>query len=252
MPSVFGSDTRSALKRTAILLCLVWLAGGSTLLHARQGQMIHLVTFEEPPFSYLKDDAITGLVVKSATELVKRAGYRHSLRMVPAKRALILASVQENTCVFPIERSQEREVQYKWVSPILISRYGLYGLPDREFDIFVLNDAKDYKIGSSLGSSIGEYLDSLGFVVEFAHNNEANLHKLFLNRIQLWASDTLSAPFLAGRNGFEAPKLSMTFFTRLRAMGCNQSLDDEDIENLNRVLIEMYRDGSFKQFESMP
>ena len=240
---MFGNSGRKALGPWSLLLGLALMLSALPTAAAPK-PTIHLVTYQDPPFSYMENDGVTGIVVEYARELVMRAGFEYSIEMAPAKRALILANMQPDTCVFPIERSQEREVQYKWVSPILISRYGLYGRPDDDYDIFVLNDAKNFTIGSSFGSSMGEYLESLGFVVDYAPNNEANVHKLFLKRIDLWASDTLSAPFLAEVNGFKLGQPQLEFFTTLRAMGCNTAMPDAHIDALSDTLMQMYRDGS--------
>ncbi|PID42280.1 MAG: amino acid ABC transporter substrate-binding protein [Proteobacteria bacterium] len=209
---------------------------------------LNLVTFLERPLVDAKDEKPFGLVVALTDQLMKRAGVDYSIFLAPPRRALLIGQHRKNYCVFPIERSQEREVFFKWVSPVLISRHGLYANPDRKkIQLKTLDEARPYILGSYMGSGVGEYLESFGFTVHYAARNELNADKLMKNRIDLWVSDTISARFLAKERSLPVPDPLIVFYTSIRAMGCNIDVSDELIDLLQQELLTMYRDKTISR-----
>jgi len=209
---------------------------------------IKLITFETAPYVFPKNAKEPGLAVRYLKALMRRAGLSFNITVMPPKRAILFSLRTPGTCVFPIERSQEREVQFSWVSPILISHQGFFKHPQTTSNTLrVLSDVQDLTIGSYLGSGIGDYLSSLEFDVDFAASERSNIHKLMARRIDLWAADTLTASYIAAQTGFPLGKSELVFFTTLRAMGCHRSVPQHIIVALNRVLTMMYQDGSFKK-----
>ncbi|PIE43487.1 MAG: amino acid ABC transporter substrate-binding protein [Gammaproteobacteria bacterium] len=204
--------------------------------------MLNLVTFLERPLVDVELNKPEGLLVALIDTLMSRAEVDYTIRIVPAKRSLLIAKRGRNHCVFPIERSQEREVFFKWVSPVLISRYGLYARAGKQIVLTTLNEARPYVLGSYLGSGVGEYLASFGFNVHYAHRNELNADMLMRNRIDFWVSDTISARFLAKERSQPLVDPAIVFYTSVRAMGCNLGVSDELIEALQQALLAMYRD----------
>jgi len=73
---------------------------------------------------------------------------------------------------------RDRGVLFNWVSRALITQTAFYKNPENPINIRVLNGAKGYKIGTYRGSAVEEYLTAS-------------------KRIDLWASNTLSATHLA-------------------------------------------------------
>lgn len=244
---VFGTLTRTLL-----------LGGIVTTAHAKGKQLLdlELVSFIEPPYVFQSDTAPTGEVRGLATaivdELLNSTGVSYQLKLLPPKRAIIYASQTPNTCVYPIERNQEREVQFNWISPILISRSGLYPLAGRpvEKKLEALVDAKQLRIGSHLGSATGEYLRSLGYEVDSASQGDANAYKLQFDRIDVWASDHLTAAYTAQTSGIKLGPSAFDFFTTLRAIGCHSSVSTQWIEKLSARLYAMYKDGSIEKLRS--
>jgi len=218
---------------------------------------LQLLTYESPPYVYLTEsqrgaDAQTdkkGLAIEVIDLIMQRAGIPFNLTVVPVKRGLIMTAAQENTCIFPIERSQEKEVKFAWVSPVIISRHAFFKKKDSisMMRIKTLTDALPYTVGSYLGSGMGDYLDSLGFKVEYASDNTANLKKLNANRIELWATDVLSAEYISQVSNEPLGEAELVFFTTLKSMACNSALSEKILERLNLTLREMYRDGSIEE-----
>jgi polar amino acid transport system substrate-binding protein len=218
---------------------------GTYALEGNKQTYINFVTFIDPPYIFDTHEAQgKGLVETIIQTLMSHANIDYTIQLMPAKRAELYAKSTQNTCVFPIEKSQEREVFFSWVSPIIVSKQGFFSNPKQSSEsLQVLEDAKPYRIGSYLGSGIGEYLASLGYQVDFATKNEANIYKLEANRIDLWASDILTAEYISTHSGIEITPSKLDFFTTLRAIGCHPSVPESVIKSMHEELQMMYKNG---------
>lgn len=239
-------------------LMLICLAASITTFANELGELtnkepatLDFVTFHYPP--YVVDPVTaehTGLAQLILQQLMDKAGLNYTLQFMPPKRAELFAQFTPNTCVFPIEKSQEREVFFSWVSPLLISHHGLYRLASQKPIILsTLEDARSYRIGSYLGSSIGEYLNSFDYLVDLATRNDANIHKLKANRIDLWASDKIIAKAISKEEGIELSDSQLDFFTTLRAIGCHHDVSKKIIQLMNKTLQQMYKSGQMKALQ---
>lgn len=225
---------------------LVWLMLFMPIgsLHA---ESLKVVTFIEKPLIYQEKGEPVGVVVDVVKELFRQAGIDYSLRLMPPKRALFTTVETDGFCVFPIARSQEREALFRWVSPILISRHGLFSGPNHPIKLKTLEDARPFKIGSYLGSGVGEYLENQGFNVEYAGRNELSARKLQKNRIDLWVSDIKSAKYLINSERLSIAEPELVFFTTVRAMACNLNTDPAVVKQLQKTITQMYRNGDVEK-----
>ena len=237
---MLGNNVRYSLL--SICLCFSLPAFGQV----SKADTLNLLTYVDSPLVISEGSAPKGIVVDIVRLLMNRAGIDYSIRFMPPKRAIVMAERSAKHCVFPISRSQEREASFKWVGPILISRHAFYSGEKHAHSLRIMKDAKPFRIGSTLGDAVGEYLMGLGFNVDNTPRNELNAGKLSLQRIDLWLSDTISAPYLAAKKGVRLNPPELVFFTTLRSMGCHKDIDPSLIRTLETTLLEMYRDGSIK------
>lgn len=229
------------------VLCVGATVCSLVSISASAQSTISLVTFMERPLVDQINRQPGGILIDVVAELMKRSGVEYTLNLAPPKRAIVIAQTTPKTCVFPIERSQEREVFFQWITPILISRHGLYSHPSRSVPLVTLSDARPYTLGSYLGSGVGEYLESFGFRVDFASRNDLNAGKLAKKRIDLWVSDTISAQYLAKKDRFQLKEPELVFLTTVRAMGCHLGVDKRLVETIQEVLFGMYRDKTISK-----
>ncbi|WP_159084511.1 substrate-binding periplasmic protein [Dongshaea marina] len=214
--------------------------------------MITVITYEEAPWVIKGSKLATGLVPDILQQMFERSGIKYRLSIRPAKRSLLMAERLPFHCIVPVERSQERESTYRWISPLVISRYGFFSMPMSSIQLDTLLDAKPYRIGSYLGSGIAEYLQPFGFKVELAPRNEMSAFKLLRGRVDLWASDIDAALYLIQDSssellghkliGIGKPKL--VFFTTIRAMGCHREIPQQLTQKLQQSLNQMFLDGT--------
>lgn len=226
------------IRLMVLLLCL------TLQQEARAEDPLRLITFPVPPLVELGENRKPkGIAVDVIRRLFELSGENYTLMVQPEKRAILSAITEPNTCSFPLIRSQEREASLHWVGPVSISRHGLYSDPERPIPIRTLEDARNFPISSYLGSGIGEYLDSLGFNVHKAPENELGLRMLVAKRVDLWATDTRAAPLIAERLGIELKDAELVFFTTLRSMGCHRDVDPKRLAKLTRTLRQLFVDG---------
>jgi len=202
---------------------------------------VSLITEELPPYAYRDQGKVVGASVEIIEALFKEAGVPYEIKMFPWKRAFELVQTS-NACVFPIQRSQEREALFNWVSPVLVTQTGFYTGKGKNVDVRTLKDAMPFEIGTYRGSAVEEYLVGQGFTVSTTTKDEANIHKVKAGRLDLWAADTLSASYLAKKNNIELNEV-MVYFTTLRALACNPKVNANLIEKLRGALQVIYQKG---------
>jgi len=205
-----------------------------------------LLTEELPPYSMKKGKQAEGATVEIVSKLFERAGFDYSVKIAPWKRAYLSTQSNKNTCVFPVQRSQEREVLFHWVSPVVITQTAFYTHKDSSLSIRTIDDVKGLKIGSYRGSNAADYLIGQGYELALTARDAPNIQKLANKRIDVWAADTITSKYLMKQNSIETIKEQLVYFTALRALACNLDTPIEAIEKLKVELKGMYRDGSIE------
>ncbi len=206
-----------------------------------------LLTEELPTYSMTVDGKATGATVDIVTRLFQQAKIDFIVQIVPWKRAYVSALNNEMTCAFPMQRSQEREALFHWVSPIVITQTGLYTRDDSTHSIRTLEDVKHLTLGSYQGSAASEYLMSQGYELELLSNDTLNINKLRMKRIDAWAADTLTARHLMKKENAKQITERLVYFTTLRALACNLGTPNEVIKQLSDTLKVLYHDGSIEK-----
>ncbi len=220
-------------------LCFILMS-----LSSVQAATFTLLTEELPPYAMKVGGKPAGATVEIVSKLFERTGLDYNLRIVPWKRAYVTTLEEKNTCIFPVQRSQEREVKFHWVSPIVITQTGFYTRNDFDKNLSTLNDVEGLKIGSYKGSAAAEYLNSQGYKTSLITRDAPNIQKLKAGRIDVWAADTLTAVHMMKERGIKDVKESLVYFTTLRALACNLSTSSDTIDKLTVELKKMYTDGS--------
>ena len=208
---------------------------------------IRLLTYDEPPWVDAQQQPPQGVTIELVKQLFVRAGVPYSIEVFPLKRALKMASSQPSTCVFPIERSQERETALRWISPLVISRYGFYSAPGHVLSLPTLESARPYSIASYLGSGVGEYLLSRGFSVVEVSSAKLGPNMLAHKRFDLWVSDTRTAEALSSSDGPKLGKPDLVVLSTLRARGCHPDTSNASIELLQSALLQMLKTAEWRE-----
>ena len=229
-----------ALRVVLVVLCTGLAASG-----ALAGGSLRVLAYIEPPFMNDEGGHREGVALDIAEELFRRTRIAHEIVFVPPKRAYSFAVSDPDTCVLAIERSQEREARLAWIGPFLITRHALYKRKDSPLRVRALDDLSAFRVGAALGSGSSAYLEAMGLEIDQAPANELNLRKLELDRIDLWASDTVSASVLIQERR-AAIVMERVFMTTLREMACHPATDPARLQLLRIGLGAMYQDGTIE------
>ena len=154
--------SRAVLKRLFVALMAICVLGGAGLAVA-QNRSIELVTSEFPPFEYTGPDGQpSGVDVDIVRAVLMRMGYEPNIRIVPWKRAQIMAEEGEAAGIFSLTKSPEREVRYVFSDPINTVRDVFFKQRDRAIAWKQLSDLKAMHIGYSQGYAYApEFLQAI-------------------------------------------------------------------------------------------
>ena len=103
-----------------LLICLICISAHATPLPYR------LYSYDIPPFSMVNDGEFKGIAINIVRTLFSRTQIAHQFDSAPLARGLMMTETEERTCVFPVQRAQDIEAKFTWISPILVTRSGLF------------------------------------------------------------------------------------------------------------------------------
>ena len=159
---------------------------------------------------------------------------------MPSKRAYQYAKSTNNSCMFPLQRNQEREADFQWVGPIMINRYAFYTLQNNAIQLDRLNDLKSLKVVTYLGSGLKEYLSGFGIRVIETLEDDMAATMVSIGRANVWASDELSASYIL-ESQKEKFDQEFVFFTSISAMACHLSMPKTLVRRLQKELTGLYQ-----------
>ena len=210
-----------------------------TFLNAKN---VKIYSFEFPPYIEKKK----GLAIEVLDELFKRAKLNYTINITPQTRSIQFAKDLKNNAVFPLQRSSEREAEFKWVGPILITQTAFFTLPNEKVELEVFNDIRNYQpVLVERGSADEEYLQGFGIKTQAVKSNLQNIKKLKIKRAKVWAADTIVASYFSKKTDIKIQK-KINIITTIRSIAFNIDTPDETIDMLNEELQKMYEDGTVK------
>jgi polar amino acid transport system substrate-binding protein len=202
---------------------------------------VQLFAWERPPLvQQSAEGKAVGLVPELTEELFRRAKTPYLLRFMPLQRALRQVRQQADSCALLVERQQEREPDYVWIGPVLISRLGLYARADDDLQLLSLEQARGLSILSHQGSGAGEYLQGSGLDVHYSNNEALNLSMLQRRRSRLWAT---SSAVVRAQRVAPVPREVLPFLTLMENIACHPQLDPALLQRLQSELRQMYGEG---------
>ena len=153
-----------------------------------------LLTEENPPFNYMANGKLTGLVTDLVVEAAKRADVPYTIEVLPWNRAYMRAQAEKETCLFATARLDSREKLFTWVGPLANNLWAVYGRGNFAGSVRVLGDLKPYQIGGVVNDAKVEYLKENGVTnIKQVLDDRMNPPRLLLpaedpNHIDLWVT----------------------------------------------------------------
>jgi polar amino acid transport system substrate-binding protein len=153
---------------------------------------LEVVTEEWRPFNYTNNHGeIAGKATERLKAILDSINVDYQIHSYPWARSMTLAENNENTLIYTILRTKEREAQFQWVCPLIGPvRVNLYKLSQRnDIKINTLEDARNYVTSIEQNESDHEYLLSKGFKngvnLDVTRDPFAGTRKFFAGRVDL-------------------------------------------------------------------
>lgn len=173
-------------------------------VHPGELQNIRIVTSEFAPFNYLENGEPKGFCTEIVQAVLKELDLAVPITTLPWARAYQLALRQENTLIYTIARTPEREALFQWVGILVIGESYLFALKSRGIRLGSLDQARPYRIGVARNGIRARFLQSKGILdLDQVVNSRMNAVKLLNQRIDLWAEDELAAAHTIRQLGYE-------------------------------------------------
>ncbi len=213
---------------------------------AQAQQHLILATEEYPPYNMSDSQGrITGVATDIVRSLLDSVGIEYEMAVYPWARAIAMARTQVNTCVFSMSRTPEREELYRWIGPLVVNDWTLFARSGASKPTH-LEELQNMRIGSYQGDAIVSYLQTRGYLVEVAPNDDANPRKLLAGRIDYWATGRLIGQYRLKQQGITNIEPVLNFNRTEMYLACQKQLPDETVKLLNSQLQVLHQKGVIK------
>ncbi len=193
----------TGLVRMSILLLLGLLA-----MHPSQAEdwQLRLFTEEYPPITYSSEGRASGIGTAIVTEVMRRAGIKSSIEVMPWARAYRAASTTKNAGLFVTARTPQREALFHWIGPLVRTQGILYGRRNEPISITTLADAERVeKIAVPREWYLQKILEAGGLKnLHTVATPHKALQMLQAGRVSLAAIDDVNLQMTAKEVGIEA------------------------------------------------
>ncbi|WP_319508651.1 transporter substrate-binding domain-containing protein [uncultured Methanolobus sp.] len=160
-------------------------------------------TEQLPPYNYQENGTLQGVsvdILEATTEKMGNKVSREEIRLVPWNEGYQAALTQNNTVLFSMARTSEREDLFKWAGPVYTNRKVLFARPDRVISTEDPEDLKVYRIGVITDDVAIQYLLDIG-VDQSQIVAESNVYTLIdaldNGEIDLWAYPEASGRYFS-------------------------------------------------------
>lgn len=208
---------------------------------------ISLLTEQYPPFNMY--DAGQQNIIGASTDKVRmlmlRAHQPYTLQLLPWSRALSTARQQANACLFSTTRTAERDHWFKWVGPLVVNNWTVFGRASDARRPGSLDEIRTATIGSYRNSAMAEYLQAHGIQTELSSGDSENPKKLLYRRFDYWATGEAPGLALLREQHLSEQIVPLFQFEKVEMyLACNLAMDNKRIEQFRKILREMDKDGS--------
>jgi polar amino acid transport system substrate-binding protein len=238
-----------------VMLLFVFLILSNPLLAEEK---INLMAEILPPFQYYDENNIlTGISIEIVEKIKSKINSKDSVKIVPWSRGLKITKKKENSALFSMLRTPDREKLFKWVGPLVEFSVVFFKKTDSPIVLNSVEDAKKVKkIGVTKNVGNHEMLLAKGFKnldVLQSGADEKNIKKLVKGRIDLWPSTYFGGLYNAkklGYGGMIEPIADFPVFEGHLYLVFNLDTDDKIISRWQVALDDLKLNGTFDKIVS--
>lgn len=205
------------------------------------------LTEEYEPYNYTDDGTLTGLAPEILKSICNSYSIHCQVSVLPWEDAYNLALTTDNAVLFSTILNTTRKDLFKWAGPYTSLDWYFYSSVDNPIPLASLEDAKQVNgIGVIQDYSITQYLIEEGFNnLVYVQDNKEGFEKLFLEEIDLFPSNRLSAEA-------SLEELSLTYYalnpelkirTEMVYFAFNKNVPDYAVEDFQEEIDRMKANG---------
>lgn len=233
---------RSLFRQCGQLLASTGLALVALSIHASPSSLV-FNTEEYPPFNFTNPDGvIDGISTRLLEAALDDAGLTAHFRVLPWARAYTEARLRRDHCVYSTVRSTEREDDFQWVGPLVMTDWAAFALTGNALEVASLEELDDLRVGSFREDAVGRFVEQQGFRVLLTATDQENLLRLQAGLIDVWVTGELTARHIAADAGVEIERL-FTFNRVYMYLACHPSVSDERLARLQSSLDTLRANG---------
>ena len=236
-----------------ILRLSLTVAGASlffTLLVS--AQELHAYTEDWPPYNYLHDGAVTGIVTDILREACAIEKILCPIQLVPWARAYKTVQETPNTVIFGIAKTPGRESQLIWVGPVLPRTTWIFVRPEVQSKLNSLSDLSALRIGMIRGEASADELLNAGVAKEaiVLFNSNSDVMRMFkLGKIDVLVNTEIG--MAVNQKNFQIPdhkiKRVMKFYDGGSIyFGMNLQSDPALVERLQNGVDKLKREAKIQ------
>ncbi len=238
------------MKYRIFLLCVVFasvMLPGSILADE---PVYTAYTEELEPVNYTSHGKIVGIGTEIVQAVCAEAGITAKFVSFPWKRTYYYALHHENSLVFTINRTPEREQLFEWIGPILSKRTYLYRLKSRS-DIKVTKpeDLQKYITAVILGYALTEKLQNMGLQPEkqliIKTSKKEQIHVFLSQRADLITGNEFTLPKALQGTGLTINDLVPVLLMNEKGyyLAANRSIDPQILHRLRAANDKIQKSG---------
>jgi len=207
---------------------------------------IRLVTENYPPLNYLENGQIKGSSMDLIRLVMRNGNIPYSVEIMPWARAIALAEIEPDFCVFTAVHDEERDQKFKWIEPLLKSRTVLVRKQGANINPKTLEEAKAYTVGTQRGDFTHDILKRNNFPkVDLTADLDLGFKKLMSGRIDLMPVSEKYYEKLK-RSGAQIESV-LTLAQSTYSIACNRNVPDSTVARMQQELNSLIADGTQKR-----
>jgi polar amino acid transport system substrate-binding protein len=235
-----------------LIVLLIFVCSSSEAQQNDKLPHIYIVTEHLPPFQISTKTEVQGFATEIIETAFSKTPYSYDIKIFPWSRSYHMALNKENTCIYSIARTPEREDKLIWVNTIAERNTSFVSLVSQNLTLTSLEDAKRYNTAVIRDDVTHQFLLENGFkegLNLYVINNTHSLLKLLTQRkninfilvdpntIKYRAEYNNLAPNLF-KNGYQINEHPLTYY-----LACNKKTSPEVIEKIRQSITDMKVNG---------
>ncbi len=212
---------------------------------------LRLLTLPYPPFTIETGANAPGAIGEIVVNMSKHMGHPNAkVEFFPWARSQMIAKSQPHAVIFPIDRSSEREEEYRWIVQLHCRVVGFVALSSFGGDLDHGESLKQYKVGVLRASPSKELLKSLKLTNIIDGNDYEDLVKMLQKHVidVIFGTQEISIYELtqAGLNPSEFT-VGKPSYSRGIWLAGNLAMPDAEVAQWRRTFDRVSQDGTYKK-----